>query len=130
MTAVAGQSFSTGVSASTTLGTALTYSATGLPSGVSIDPQTGSISGKLGYYASYPQQFNVRVNVSDGTNTQLTTFPIVVNGGGLPNIVNLLAPDGKTIVQLDGPSGSTFDSASISSTLSAPPAGGLSFPFG
>lgn len=49
-------------------GDPLTFSATGLPPGVSIDPSTGLISGTISYDASQgnPVQYDVVVKVNDG----------------------------------------------------------------
>jgi CSLREA domain-containing protein len=46
-------------------GTTLTWSATGLPSGLSIDPATGEISGSLDYTAATGSPHSVEVTVTD-----------------------------------------------------------------
>ena len=47
----------------------LTYAATGLPNGLSIDPGTGTISGTIGYQAHASSPFSVSVTVSDDGGT-------------------------------------------------------------
>ncbi len=50
----------------------LTFSATGLPADLSIDPNTGQILGTLGY--STAGQYQVVITVSDGTDSDSTSF--------------------------------------------------------
>src|SRR5205823_389012 len=52
----------------------LTWSASGLPGGLSIDPQTGVISGQPGGQAAAAQPYSVTVTVTDGTYTRSTSF--------------------------------------------------------
>jgi VCBS repeat-containing protein len=47
-------------------GNVLTFSASGLPAGLEIDPATGAISGNVGYEAGARSPYNVVVTVSDG----------------------------------------------------------------
>ncbi len=53
-------------------GDALTFSATGLPAGLTINPQTGMISGMIEGPAG---TYNVTASVSDGYGSASTTFP-------------------------------------------------------
>lgn len=53
-------------------GSALAYSATGLPAGLSINASTGLISGTVGFAA--PASSNVTVTVSDGTLSDTESF--------------------------------------------------------
>jgi hypothetical protein len=86
----------------------LTYSASGLPSYLSINSQTGVISGSVFfYYASYPQSpnyfFPVQVNASLGTSTVSTNFTWETEPGF--SIGGIFDQD-------------TFDGATISDSLS------------
>src|SRR5207302_8689559 len=47
---------------------ALTYSATGLPTGLSIETGTGKITGTIDYAASTGSPYNVTVTVKDPSN--------------------------------------------------------------
>ena len=65
------------------IGDTLSYSAIGLPTGLSINSGTGLISGTISFNAvlhpNLQQVFNVTVNVSDGTDTTPETFQWTVN---------------------------------------------------
>jgi hypothetical protein len=70
LTSYVGAAVSQQIHASTTSGLPLTYSATGLPTGLSIDPHTGLISGTVAMLSALPGRFNPRVTVTDGVNTE------------------------------------------------------------
>jgi hypothetical protein len=59
----------------------LTWSATGLPPGLSINPNTGLISGTINSGVGSP--FTVTVTASDGFDEDLTTFSWVVQQGSM-----------------------------------------------
>jgi hypothetical protein len=83
------------VTATTPSGTGpLTYSASGLPSGLSINPSTGLISGTLavGSYSNSP--YSVTVAASNGTLSSSQTFNWTVN----PRI-SLTTPNNQTNVE-------------------------------
>lgn len=61
-----GASISLQVDASDPNGDAMSFSATGLPPGLSINSSTGLISGTIDYEASADSPYNVRITVSDG----------------------------------------------------------------
>jgi large repetitive protein len=65
------------------IGDTLTYSAIGLPTGLSINSSTGLISGTISFDAvlhpNTSQNFNVTVTVDDGTDTTSTSFQWTVN---------------------------------------------------
>ena len=67
-----GDSVSVTISATDGNGDALTYSATGLPSGLSINSNTGEISGVLNYETA--GSYTVTVDVNDGTVTSSVSF--------------------------------------------------------
>ena len=53
-------------------GDALTYAATGLPAGLSINTASGLISGTIGYAAAAASPYNVSVTVRDGLTVDAT----------------------------------------------------------
>ena len=114
--------------ASTTAGLPLSYSASGLPNGLSINSQTGAISGTISPLSALPGIFNTDVTVTDGTNTYGTMFQWIVNGNSQPSIVPLLIPGGGTIT-LTSPF-HTQISASITTDPGVALPGGIQFPFG
>lgn len=52
----------------------LSFSATGLPPGIAIDPETGEIDGKLSYAAAAGSPYSVTVSVTDGFAADTDTF--------------------------------------------------------
>jgi hypothetical protein len=66
------------ISATDPEGQALTYTATGLPPGLSINPSTGLISGTPTAQGSY----TVRVTVSDGSVSSVVSFTLTISFGG------------------------------------------------
>ena len=75
----------------------LTYSATGLPDGLSIDPSSGLISGTISYTASSGSVYPVRVTVTDSddpVNSTDVDFTWTVNDVNGPPVVS--APDDQT----------------------------------
>ena len=58
----------------------LTYGATGLPTGLSINPVTGVISGTISAGAASSSPFRVHVTAGDGKNTGSADFSWSVNG--------------------------------------------------
>lgn len=60
-------------------GKTLTYSATGLPAGLSINTTTGVIAGTIGTGASASSPYTVTVRATNGTQQDSATFTWVVN---------------------------------------------------
>jgi ELWxxDGT repeat protein len=120
----------------------LTYSATNLPPGLSIDSSTGIISGTLGNQAA--GNYAVSVSASDGQNTGITVFvwkviditpPVVTNpgtqnsneGNSIALFITATDADNDPLVYsaTNLPAGLTIDSATgkISGTLGNQSAG-------
>jgi ELWxxDGT repeat protein len=81
-----GNAISLAVSASDADGDPLTYSASGLPQGLSINGSTGVISGTVGNQAA--GSYTVTVSVSDGLTTAGATFTWTVNDITPPVLTN------------------------------------------
>jgi hypothetical protein len=125
-------------------GDALTFSATGLPPGLSIDPTTGLISGTLSRTAAAGSPHTIAVTVSDGSANASRDFNLVVinpvpvltapgdqaNNEGEPVTLQLAAndPDGDPLMfgATGLPPGLGIDPATglISGTLSRTAAAG------
>jgi hypothetical protein len=71
-------------------GDTLTYSAAGLPADLSIDANTGLISGTVAIGAAVNSPYTVTVNVSDGTDTTPVTFLWEVNAVAMGRAVPTL----------------------------------------
>ncbi|WP_373694403.1 putative Ig domain-containing protein [Geobacter sp.] len=76
-------------------GDLLTYGATGLPPGLTIDSTTGLISGTLGYSAA--GTYNITVTAKDATTTATATFTWTVNNANREPIIT--APANQTSVE-------------------------------
>ena len=103
------------------------FSATGLPPGLSIDSQTGIISGTISDSASTTADYISTVSVHDNTGTPTTQFHWTV----FPPIVNTVTlpiPSGGTMT-LTSDLGTAL-SASIVSDAGVGLPGGIQFPFG
>ena len=81
------------ISATDPNGDPLTYSASGLPPGLSINPANGLISGTPTTAGTY----NVTVAVTDGYNSANTTFGWSVAGGTVPLVLTPPAPLAPTV---------------------------------
>jgi cyclophilin family peptidyl-prolyl cis-trans isomerase len=77
---------------------ALTFSATGLPNGLIIDPATGTISGTIASGAHTSSPFTTTVTASDGTNTASQTFNwTVFPGVTITPVSNQTNKEGDTV---------------------------------
>jgi hypothetical protein len=110
------------------LGQPLTFSATNLPDGLSINAQTGFITGTVAHLASLPSTFDAIVTVTDGTSTHATSFSWhVFNDFLFANQIVLPHPSGSGVITLTAP-GRLIASISPSAGVAAP--SGVDFPFG
>ena len=64
-------------------GDPLTWTATGLPAGLSIDPSSGTISGTPAPSAASPMPYNVTVTASDGSTSASQSFTWAINYVGI-----------------------------------------------
>jgi hypothetical protein len=80
-------------------GNPLTYSATGLPPGVTVDPDTGLISGQVSPTAANGSPYTVTATVSDGNmaHNVSQTFTWTVNHLGLTNPGNQANVNGDAV---------------------------------
>jgi hypothetical protein len=69
-----GDTISLQLTATSTVGGTLTYGASGLPAGLSINPATGLVSGTLALGNTLTKSYQVTVTVSNGTNSRLRTI--------------------------------------------------------
>ena len=76
-----GDTVSLPIQATDNEGGTLTYSATGLPSGLAIDPNTGLISGTLAAGSTANGPFLTTVTASDGVDSSQVTFQWFINLG-------------------------------------------------
>jgi hypothetical protein len=67
---------------------ALTYTATGLPTGLAIDPASGEITGTPAVSAFSTTPYQVTVTANDGTNSDSTSFAWTINAVGLASIAD------------------------------------------
>ncbi len=103
---VVGDAVSLPVAAADTDSGTLTYAATGLPNGLSINTSTGLISGTVGTTAI--GSFTTTVTVGDGTNTAVDTFAWTITG---TSTVTLTTPSSQTTTE-----GTTISTLSLSAT--------------
>jgi hypothetical protein len=114
-TNAAGDYVSLQLSATDADGDGLTYTATGLPSGLALDSITGLISGTLPNSAASGTAYNVTVTASDGLAKSSQNFTWTVNYVSLQNPGNQSNLDGDSVsLQL-----SAADASGLSLTYSA-----------
>jgi hypothetical protein len=111
-------------------GQTLTYSATGLPPGLSINSQTGLISGSIANNASVTTPYNVTVTATDGTDPTSTTFAWSISNFTLDNPGAQTNAEGDAValqstVETNGTPTLTFSATGLPSGLSINPNTGL-----
>ncbi len=100
-----GDTLSLQVQASDSSGGTLTYSATGLPAGLSIDPNTGLISGTVSAGTAGSSVFSSTVTASDGSGSSQQTFAWVVTSS--PGSTSGALTETLTADDLGGSAGET-----------------------
>ncbi len=68
------------ISATDADGDVLTYGATGLPAGLTINPSTGQISGTIATGASTTSPYTTQITITDATTTIAITFTWTISG--------------------------------------------------
>jgi hypothetical protein len=114
----------------TIFGGTLTYSATGLPAGLSINSQSGLISGTVTRGALHFSPYHAMVQVTDGTHTVSTDFTWNVHSTTAQNVVDFPHPSGVGIIEITAPIGTYFVSAGISRAAGVDWPAGFNFPVG
>ncbi len=113
---------------------ALTYSATGLPDDLTIDPSTGLISGTIAAGAQAGSVYNVQVSVTDGSMTANETFfwTVTVDNHApeLENPADQSSVEGDIValqIEASDPDGSqlTYTATNLPTGLAIDPATGL-----
>jgi hypothetical protein len=115
------------VSASDALNKTLTYTATNLPSGLSIASTTGLISGTISAGTDAHSPYAVTVTTTDSSGNSATqNFNWTVTPVGLVNPGPQASVDGKAVsVQLHGSSGATYTATGLPSGVSINSSTGL-----
>jgi hypothetical protein len=98
-TNLAGDNVYVSVAASVTDGNPLTFSATGLPPGLSIDPSTGVISGSIPSNAASANAWTVTITATD--NSSGATAVQSINWTVNPPVITMTAPGDQTNVAGD-----------------------------
>ncbi len=121
---VVGDAVSLAVGATDSTSGTLTYAASGLPNGLSINTSTGLISGTVGSGATAIGSFTSTVTVGDGTNTASDTFSWTITGTGT---ITLSTPSNQTSTEWNSASLSLSATDSISGSTLKYFAAGLPF---
>ena len=105
----------------------LSYSSTGLPAGLSIDPVTGIISGTLPKNASQAGPYSVTVTANDGQGGTISTVFVIASVNDVPSIVsplaNISSSDGAPISINTGTSFADTNGDPLTFTATGLPAG-------
>ena len=79
----------------------LTYTATGLPAGLAVDPDTGRIAGTIGANASASSPYAVTARVDDGTASATRSFSWTVTEADAPSVTTVTPAENATEVAID-----------------------------
>lgn len=126
---VDGQSVSLPLQGQDADGDTVSYTASGLPSGLSISSSTGLISGTIVANADANSPYNVTISASDGSNTTTQTFLWTVSQVTLTLPSDQTNTEGDTVsLQLQGLASSgtlTYNASGLPAGLSLNPTTGL-----
>jgi hypothetical protein len=126
---VANAPFDAFVYATSSLNEPLTYTAVGLPPGLSIDPPTGEITGTTPLQAASPSIFQVTATATAASGSDTKTFLWYVYSDPYSNVVTLPNPADGNPITITSQQETTL-SASISPNAGVAPPTGINFPFG
>ena len=127
-TSIVNQTINFGVYAQSSLGETLAYSAAGLPPGLSIDSQTGVISGTVLRAAALPSVFQVSITATAASDSDTTTFLWTVLSSYQQNVITLPSPTGVGTFDIMSPDGTQL-TASISPDAGVALPVGVEFPY-
>lgn len=108
------------VTATPVNGTAITYTASNLPPGLSIDSSTGKISGTISSSASDSSPYNVTVTATEGSASSTATFSWVVTSSSSSTLPYSLTNPGWITL----PSGVRYQDLTVGTGTPAATAGG------
>jgi hypothetical protein len=117
----AGDSVSVQVSATDALNKGLTYSASGLPAGLSIVSSTGLLTGTIATTAASSAPYPVTLTAADGTFNSIQTVGWLVSGLSFAPITDQENPDGAVISL--GTTASYHGSGSVTYSVTGLPSG-------
>lgn len=117
------------LSAVSTLDEQLTYSAIGLPPGLSVDPVTGIISGTPTPSSTSYADFHVFATATAASGIASIDFYWTVASSNSSNRAILARPDGLGVIEITTPVGTALN-ASITGDSDLTLPGGIVFPFG
>jgi hypothetical protein len=125
-----GDAVSVGANAWDNAALPITYSASGLPPGLSMDPTTGLISGTIANTASVTTPYNVTVTASDGADSASTSFAWNVSSFTLDNPGDQTNLEGDPVVlqlgvESNGNPTLTYSASGLPSGLAINPSSGL-----
>jgi hypothetical protein len=125
-----GDAVSVGANAWDNAALPITYSASGLPPGLSMDPTTGLISGTIANTASVTTPYNVTVTASDGADSASTSFAWNVSSFTLDNPGDQTNLEGDPVVlqlgvESNGNPTLTYSASGLPSGLAINPSTGL-----
>ena len=122
-----------GVYAESSLAETLTFSATGLPPGLSINSETGVISGTVLPQAAIPSVFQTSITATSASDSDTSSFLWTILSSYQeyyqPNVITLPSPTGVGTFDITSPEGTVL-TASISPNAGVTLPNSVTFPYG